>query len=181
MDLTIYAHKILNRYRKVSLSAKNKKPGNLFGRFLLLIVLKESCIVFSFVGMVKNSSKQATAHGRAGLFTKPKGRGKKRTSFLEDLPHIMYGFGDVPEPIKETKELLNQMVCSYIREFTVGAVEVARETDGSGSRRELDEHCMMCRIKSQQKRQRAVELLRMHEELKDAQKLDLFEKNAQRK
>ena len=131
--------------------------------------------------MTKNVTKKGAQKGskvNSSSFTKPKISGKRSSSFLQDLPHIMYGFGDVPEPLEATKLLLNEIVSNYIREFTAGAVEVARETDSSGTRSELDEHCMMCRVKGQQKKQRAMELLQMNEELKDAQKLDLFEKKS---
>ena len=88
--------------------------------------------------------------------------------FLDDLPKMMYGFGDVPEPFQESKELLNQMIEEYIKSFVNDAM--AGKVD-----KKLSPSMLKFRIKNPQKRKRIDELLMMNEELRDAKALSVSE------
>ena len=94
-------------------------------------------------------------------------RQKKKTyrgnNFIEDLPKMMYGFGDVPEPFNETKILLNQMIEEYIRNLVTEAI-------AGGDGKKLSESALKFRIKNPRKRKRIDELLLMNDELADAKK-----------
>ena len=88
--------------------------------------------------------------------------------FLDDLPKMMYGFGDVPEPFQESKELLNQMIEEYIKSFVNDAM--AGKVD-----KKLSPSMLKFRIKNPQKRKRIDEPLMMNEELRDAKALSVSE------
>ena len=88
--------------------------------------------------------------------------------FLDDLPKMMYGFGDVPEPFQESKQLLNQMIEEYIKSFVTDAM--AGKVD-----KKLSPSMLKFRIKNPQKRKRIDELLMMNEELRDAKALSVSE------
>jgi len=79
---------------------------------------------------------------------------------------MMYGFGDVPEPFEQSKELLNHMVEEYIKDFVTEAI-------AGNPAKKLTASALKFRIRNPQKRKRIDELLLMNEELKDAKKLDV--------
>ncbi|CAI7923842.1 unnamed protein product, partial [Closterium sp. NIES-54] len=53
------------------------------------------------------------------------GSKKKAGIFLRELRLMMYGFGDDPEPLPETVELVEEMVIEYITDLVHRAQEVA--------------------------------------------------------
>lgn len=125
-----------------------------------------------------NLAKKANARPRGGSSLVRQPRPAKK-NFLGDLNHIMYGFGDIPEPRPESKALLDQMLTNYVTEFVQAAVDATKESSGQslyGSSHKLDEKSLTFRITNPHKKQRVDELLKMNEELKDAQRVELFEK-----
>ena len=125
--------------------------------------------------MTKTGVVQSTTHGKNSV-TMNRDKSQKRqyvrrkeltfNKFLNDLPKMMYGFGDVPEPFEQSKELLNHMAEEYIKDFVTEAI--AGNPD-----KKLTASALKFRIRNPQKRKRIDELLLMNEELKDAKKLDV--------
>ena len=82
--------------------------------------------------MTKTGVVQSTTHGKNSV-TMNRDKSQKRqyvrrkeltfNKFLNDLPKMMYGFGDVPEPFEQSKELLNHMVEEYIKDFVTEAIK----------------------------------------------------------
>ncbi|TYH48917.1 transcription initiation factor TFIID subunit 13 isoform X2 [Gossypium hirsutum] len=86
---------------------------------------------------------------------------RKRGVFQKDLQHMMYGFGDDPNPLPETVALVEDIV-----------VEYAHKAQDIGSKRgklSVDDFLYLIR-KDLPKLNRCTELLSMQEELKQARK-----------
>mmetsp|Transcript_1429 Transcript_1429/g.2863 ORF Transcript_1429/g.2863 Transcript_1429/m.2863 type:complete len:128 (-) Transcript_1429:443-826(-) len=90
---------------------------------------------------------------------------RKRGIFTKDLRPMLYGFGDVPNPLPETVELVEELVVDYVTDMMYKAAE------GCQTRGRLTHQDLVFSVrKDHRKYSRCVELLDMHEELKRARK-----------
>eukprot|EP00897_Mesotaenium_endlicherianum_P006862 jgi/Mesen1/6203/ME000320S05397 len=114
-------------------------------------------------------SKQEADRAAAG-----KGRGKggeeatlkrKRGIFSKELRLMMYGFGDDPDPLPETVELVEDIVVDYVTDIIHKSQEVA-----SRRGKMTTEDILFLIRKDPRKFARVKELLAMNEELKRARK-----------
>uniref|UniRef100_A0A2P2KNM9 Transcription initiation factor TFIID subunit 13 n=1 Tax=Rhizophora mucronata TaxID=61149 RepID=A0A2P2KNM9_RHIMU len=90
---------------------------------------------------------------------------RKRGVFYKDLQHMMYGFGDDPNPLPETVALVEDIVVEYV-------TDLAHKAQDVGSKRgKLSVEDFLYQIrKDLPKLNRCTELLSMQEELKQARK-----------
>ncbi|KAF5741537.1 transcription initiation factor TFIID subunit 13-like [Tripterygium wilfordii] len=90
---------------------------------------------------------------------------RKRGVFQKDLQHMMYGFGDDPNPLPETVALVEDIVVEYV-------TDLAHKAQDTGSKRgKLSVEDFLYQIrKDMPKLNRCTELLNMQEELKQARK-----------
>ncbi|KAK9215217.1 hypothetical protein WN944_007221 [Citrus x changshan-huyou] len=90
---------------------------------------------------------------------------RKRGVFQKDLQHMMYGFGDDPNPLPETVALVEDIVVEYVS-------DLAHKAQDIGSKRgklSVEDFLYLIR-KDPPKLNRCTELLSMQEELKQARK-----------
>ncbi|KAJ4727778.1 Transcription initiation factor TFIID subunit 13 [Melia azedarach] len=90
---------------------------------------------------------------------------RKRGVFQKDLQHMMYGFGDDPNPLPETVALVEDIVVEYV-------TDMAHKAQDIGSKRgklSVEDFLYLIR-KDLPKLNRCTELLSMQEELKQARK-----------
>eukprot|EP00230_Micromonas_polaris_P008684 CAMPEP_0117631184 /NCGR_PEP_ID=MMETSP0802-20121206/3900_1 /TAXON_ID=38833 /ORGANISM="Micromonas sp., Strain CCMP2099" /LENGTH=231 /DNA_ID=CAMNT_0005435517 /DNA_START=880 /DNA_END=1576 /DNA_ORIENTATION=+ len=81
------------------------------------------------------------------------------------VKHMMYGFGDVQEPDKETVDLVEDMTLDYVTNFAHRCMEV------SSRRGKLQTEDLLYLIRNDEKKvQRVNELLDMNMQLKEARK-----------
>ncbi|XP_010931737.1 transcription initiation factor TFIID subunit 13 [Elaeis guineensis] len=98
---------------------------------------------------------------------------RKRGVFQKDLQHMMYGFGDDPNPLPETVALVEDIVVEYITDLVHKA-----QDKGSKRGKLLTEDFLYLIRKDLPKLHRCTELLSMNEELKQARKaFDVSEEN----
>ncbi|XAR64895.1 hypothetical protein NMG60_11008784 [Bertholletia excelsa] len=90
---------------------------------------------------------------------------RKRGVFQKDLQHMMYGFGDDPNPLPETVALVEDIVVEYVTDLVHKAQNVASKRG-----RLLTEDFLFLIRKDLPKLNRCTELLSMNEELKQARK-----------
>ncbi|EFA74643.1 transcription initiation factor TFIID subunit [Heterostelium album PN500] len=90
---------------------------------------------------------------------------KRRRTFTKDLKHMMYGFGDVRDPLPDTVDLLEEIVFEYIQEMTLKAAQVSTKR----GRFQTEDLVFLVR-KDAKKYHRVIELLKMNEELKKAKR-----------
>jgi transcription initiation factor TFIID subunit 13 len=90
---------------------------------------------------------------------------KKKRLFTRELQHMMYGFGDVPNPAPESVDLLEELVIEFVTEMTQKAMQVSAKR----GKLQMEDLIFLIR-KDKKKYDRVAELLRMHEELKRARK-----------
>ncbi|XP_031486979.1 transcription initiation factor TFIID subunit 13 isoform X1 [Nymphaea colorata] len=90
---------------------------------------------------------------------------RKRGMFQKDLQHMMYGFGDDPNPLPETVALVEDIVVEYITDMVHKAQVVASKRG-----KLLTEDFLFLIRKDTPKLHRCTELLSMNEELKQARK-----------
>ncbi|RCV25346.1 hypothetical protein SEVIR_5G158600v4 [Setaria viridis] len=90
---------------------------------------------------------------------------RKRGVFQKDLQHMMYGFGDDPNPLPETVALVEDIVVEYVTDLVHKAQNVASKRG-----KLLTEDFLYLIRKDMRKLHRATELLSMNEELKQARK-----------
>ncbi|KAH7516988.1 transcription initiation factor TFIID subunit 13 [Ziziphus jujuba] len=90
---------------------------------------------------------------------------RKRGVFQKELQHMMYGFGDDPNPLPESVALMEDIVVEYITDLVYKAQDI-------GSKRgKLSVEDFLYQIrKDLPKLNRCNELLSMNEELKQARK-----------
>lgn len=79
---------------------------------------------------------------------------------------MMYGFGDTENPLKETVELMDDLVTEYINDMTCKAMRVSNRR----GRLQTEDLVFLIR-KDRKKFSRVAELLRMNEEIKKAKKM----------
>ncbi|KAL8527250.1 hypothetical protein ACS0TY_005215 [Phlomoides rotata] len=90
---------------------------------------------------------------------------RKRGMFQKDLQHMMYGFGDDPNPLPETVTLIEDIVVEYVTDMVHKAQDVASKRG-----KLLTEDFLFLIRKDLPKLNRCTELLSMNEELKQARK-----------
>ncbi|KYQ92595.1 transcription initiation factor TFIID subunit [Tieghemostelium lacteum] len=78
---------------------------------------------------------------------------------------MMYGFGDVKEPLQESVDLLEDIVFEFIQETTLKAAQCSTKR----GKFQTEDLVFLVR-KDPKKYYRIIELLRMNEELKKAKK-----------
>ncbi|CAN1175942.1 Transcription initiation factor TFIID subunit 13 [Linum perenne] len=115
-------------------------------------------------GAPGQASKSAKVAGPSSHPSEPSTK-RKRGVFHKDLQHMMYGFGDDPNPLPESVALLEDIVVEYVTDLTHKALDV-------GSKRakiSVEDFLYLIR-KDPPKLNRCTELLSMQEELKHARK-----------
>ncbi|KAL9263727.1 Transcription initiation factor TFIID subunit 13-like protein [Drosera capensis] len=90
---------------------------------------------------------------------------RKRGMFQKDLQHMMYGYGDDPNPLPETVALVEDIVVEYVTDMVHKAQDIASKRG-----RLLTEDFLYLIRKDMPKLNRCQELLAMNEELKQARK-----------
>ncbi|XP_072967765.1 transcription initiation factor TFIID subunit 13 [Typha angustifolia] len=122
-----------------------------------------------------NSSSGASGKTKVGL-SQPNDSSsfkRKRGVFQKDLQHMMYGFGDDPNPLPETVALVEDIAVEYITDMVHKAQNVASKRG-----KLLTEDFLYLIRKDKPKLRRCTELLSMNEELKQARKaFDVNEEN----
>lgn len=108
------------------------------------------------------SSKQRAASSQP-LDTSSK---RRRGVFQRELQHMMYGFGDDPNPLPESVALMDDIVVEYITEL----VHKAQDIGSQRGKLSVEDFLYLIR-KDMPKLNRCTELLSMNEELKQARKL----------
>jgi len=94
-------------------------------------------------------------------------KNKRKRYFAGDLRHMMYGYGDVPNPANDAIELMDDLVVDYIVDITKKASKIAQRR---GKMKPGTEDIVFSVRKDPKKLARIEELLRMNEELKKARK-----------
>ncbi|XP_043699051.1 transcription initiation factor TFIID subunit 13-like [Telopea speciosissima] len=113
-----------------------------------------------------NSSTGSTSKPKASLSVSSDVSFKrKRGVFQKDLQHMMYGFGDDPNPLPETVALLEDIVVEYVTDLVHKAQDIATKRG-----KLLTEDFLFLIRKDLPKLHRCTELLSMNEELKQARK-----------
>ncbi|XP_049410230.1 transcription initiation factor TFIID subunit 13-like [Solanum stenotomum] len=95
---------------------------------------------------------------------------RKRAMFQKDLQRMMYGFGDVINPIPETVALVEDIVVDYVTDMAHKAQDIATKRG-----KLLTEDFLFLIRKDSAKLNRCRELLSMHEDLKKARKAFEFD------
>ncbi|EGG15603.1 transcription initiation factor TFIID subunit [Cavenderia fasciculata] len=90
---------------------------------------------------------------------------QRKRIFNKELKHMMFGFGDVREPLPETVDLMEEIVFEYIQEMTLKAAQVSTKR----GRFQTEDLVFLVR-KDPKKYSRVIELLKMNEELKVAKR-----------
>ncbi|XP_011041453.1 PREDICTED: transcription initiation factor TFIID subunit 13 [Populus euphratica] len=116
---------------------------------------------------MNSSSTGSSSKSKAGSSSQPSETSfkRKRGVFQKDLQHMMYGFGDDPNPLPETVALVEDIVVEYVTDMAHKAQEI-------GSKRgklSVEDFLFLIR-KDPPKLNRCTELLSMQEELKQARK-----------
>ncbi|CAK7348394.1 unnamed protein product [Dovyalis caffra] len=116
---------------------------------------------------MNNSSTGSSSKSKAGSSSQSSESSfkRKRGVFQKDLQHMMYGFGDDPNPLPETVALVEDIVVEYVTDLAHKAQEI-------GSKRgklSVEDFLYLIR-KDPPKLNRCTELLSMQEELKQARK-----------
>ncbi|CAI0625446.1 unnamed protein product [Linum tenue] len=116
-----------------------------------------------------------SSSGAAGQSSKPAKAGpsqpsetstkRKRGMFQKDLQHMMYGFGDDPNPIPESVALVEDIVVEYVTDM----VHKAQDIGSKRGKISVEDFLYLIR-KDMPKLNRCTELLSMQEELKQARK-----------
>ncbi|QCE08673.1 transcription initiation factor TFIID subunit 13-like [Vigna unguiculata] len=91
---------------------------------------------------------------------------RKRGVFQKELQHMMYGFGDDPNPLPESVTLMEDIVVEYVTEL----VHKAQDIGSQRGKLSVEDFLYLIR-KDLPKLNRCTELLSMNEELKQARKV----------
>ncbi|XP_027367001.1 transcription initiation factor TFIID subunit 13 [Abrus precatorius] len=91
---------------------------------------------------------------------------RKRGVFQKELQHMMYGFGDDPNPLPESVALMEDIVVEYVTEL----VHKAQDIGSQRGKLSVEDFLYLIR-KDMPKLNRCTELLSMNEELKQARKV----------
>ncbi|GAB4840825.1 hypothetical protein Ancab_021585 [Ancistrocladus abbreviatus] len=131
--------------------------------------------VFSFpISRIRSCAEKMTGGTSAGPSSKPKVESskssetslkRKRGMFQKELQHMMYGYGDDPNPLPETVALVEDIVVEYVTDLVHKAQDVASKRG-----KLLTEDFLFLIRKDMPKLNRCTELLAMNEELKQARR-----------
>mmetsp|Transcript_19076 Transcript_19076/g.36456 ORF Transcript_19076/g.36456 Transcript_19076/m.36456 type:complete len:142 (+) Transcript_19076:734-1159(+) len=91
---------------------------------------------------------------------------RKRGLFTRDLRPMLFGFGDVANPLPETVELVEELVTDYVTDLMHKALEGSAAQRGRLAHQDI----VFLVRKDERKYNRCLELLEMNEELKRARK-----------
>ncbi|KAJ7977638.1 Transcription initiation factor TFIID subunit 13 [Quillaja saponaria] len=91
---------------------------------------------------------------------------RKRGVFQKELQHMMYGFGDDPNPLPESVALVEDIVVEYV----IDLVHKAQDIGSKRGKLSVEDFLYLIR-KDTPKLNRCTELLSMNEELKQARKV----------
>ncbi|XP_042475751.1 transcription initiation factor TFIID subunit 13-like isoform X2 [Macadamia integrifolia] len=112
------------------------------------------------------SGSSSTAKPKTGLLQISDASFRRKPGiFQKDLQHMMFGFGDDPNPLPETVALVEDIAVEYITDL----VQKAQETASKRGKLLTEDFLFLIR-KDLPKLNRCTELLSMHEELKQARK-----------
>ncbi|KAK1385567.1 Transcription initiation factor TFIID subunit 13 [Heracleum sosnowskyi] len=115
---------------------------------------------------MNNSAAGSSSKAKVGLSQQSEPSFKrKRAIFQKDLQHMMYGFGDDPNPLPESMALLEDIVVEYVTDLVHKAQDIASKRG-----KLLTEDFLYLVRKDAPKFNRCTELLSMNEELKQARK-----------
>ncbi|KAL2485743.1 Transcription initiation factor TFIID subunit 13 [Abeliophyllum distichum] len=113
-----------------------------------------------------NASAGLSSKVRVGTSQPPESSFKRKRGFFQkDLQHMMYGFGDDPNPLPETVALVEDVVLEYVTDM----VHKAQDTASKRGKLLTEDFLFLIR-KDSPKLNRCTELLSMNEELKQARK-----------
>ncbi|KAL2507609.1 Transcription initiation factor TFIID subunit 13 [Forsythia ovata] len=113
-----------------------------------------------------NASAGLSSKVRVGSSQPPESSFKRKRGFFQkDLQHMMYGFGDDPNPLPETVALVEDVVLEYVTDM----VHKAQDTASKRGKLLTEDFLFLIR-KDSPKLNRCTELLSMNEELKQARK-----------
>eukprot|EP00054_Salpingoeca_dolichothecata_P005445 m.34634 g.34634 ORF g.34634 m.34634 type:complete len:146 (-) comp15533_c0_seq2:140-577(-) len=93
------------------------------------------------------------------------GKTKRRRAFVKELQRMMYGFGDVQNPLPESVDTLDDLVSDFIETLAHNALAITPKK--TGFRMEDVLHFVR---KDRKKFARVKELLIMHDEINKARK-----------
>eukprot|EP00003_Mantamonas_plastica_P026431 TRINITY_DN5401_c0_g5_i1.p1 TRINITY_DN5401_c0_g5~~TRINITY_DN5401_c0_g5_i1.p1 ORF type:complete len:409 (+),score=161.64 TRINITY_DN5401_c0_g5_i1:35-1228(+) len=96
--------------------------------------------------------------------------------FASDIHMMMYGFGDVPNPLPESVSLMEDIALDYMRDLTMKAYNV-----GKKRRRFQFEDALFVLRKDGKKDRRARQLLVLNEEIKKTRKLYEYDEKSLKK
>ncbi|XP_057727281.1 transcription initiation factor TFIID subunit 13-like [Arachis stenosperma] len=91
---------------------------------------------------------------------------KRKRGVFQKLQHMMYGFGDDPNPLPESVALTEDIVVEYVTEL----VHKAQDIGSQRGKLSVEDFLYLIR-KDLPKLNRCTELLSMNEELKQARKV----------
>eukprot|EP00288_Rhodomonas_lens_P000148 CAMPEP_0177732548 /NCGR_PEP_ID=MMETSP0484_2-20121128/23177_1 /TAXON_ID=354590 /ORGANISM="Rhodomonas lens, Strain RHODO" /LENGTH=168 /DNA_ID=CAMNT_0019245803 /DNA_START=44 /DNA_END=550 /DNA_ORIENTATION=- len=94
---------------------------------------------------------------------------KRKKPFAMDLKRMMYGFGDMEQPLPETVEVMDDIVCEFISRLTEQVV-VLSEKRGKKGKLATEDVLFLVR-KHPKMYYRAKELIRLDKEIKRASKI----------
>ncbi|CAN1234780.1 Transcription initiation factor TFIID subunit 13 [Linum perenne] len=127
-------------------------------------------------GAPGQASKSAKVAGPSSHPSEPSTK-RKRGVFHKDLQHMMYGFGDDPNPLPESVALLEDIVVEYVTDLVSIpctyslALQTHKALDVGSKRAKISVEDFLYLIrKDPPKLNRCTELLSMQEELKHARK-----------
>ncbi|XLT91573.1 hypothetical protein HN873_013248 [Arachis hypogaea] len=130
----------------------------------------ELIVVHSFFflcGRMSSSGGGSSSKPRSASFQPSETSSKrKRGVFQKELQHMMYGFGDDPNPLPESVALMEDIVVEYVTEL----VHKAQDIGSQRGKLSVEDFLYLIR-KDLPKLNRCTELLSMNEELKQARKV----------
>ena len=106
---------------------------------------------------------EASLAGKSGEDIVVEGRLEGQKMFGGALEQMLYGFGDVSDPLEETVQAVEDIVIDYVRSMTLAAMQVAAK------RGKIKTEDLFFLVRADGKKfERAREILRMHEKIKAA-------------
>ncbi|RDX97940.1 Transcription initiation factor TFIID subunit 13, partial [Mucuna pruriens] len=145
---------------------------------MLVLLQLQSRTLTHCIGRSKNIFQHWTitmSNSSAGTSSKPRAASsqpsetsskRKRGVFQKELQHMMYGFGDDPNPLPESVALMEDIVVEYVTEL----VHKAQDIGSQRGKLSVEDFLYLIR-KDLPKLNRCTELLSMNEELKQARKV----------
>ena len=114
------------------------------------------------------NSKDSSRGGGGGGADEPR---RRRPNYLtNELPDMMFGFGDVETPMQSTVDVVDDLVSAYVRDLVQKAAANSVQSDNKGRRKLSAEDGLLLIRKDPVKYQRAIDLLGKWEDVKNARK-----------